>query len=100
MLAGLEPVLDPTNIKETNSLEVVNAEFKKFTESYRNNEDPAIEPILQATGLAFFKNQPPADEEEEMLRQEIMKSKGGKRGTTIQMMDESEAAEQTARKHK
>jgi hypothetical protein len=94
-----EPVLDPENIEESTSLECVLKEFDEFCAHYRSEEDPQVEGSLHKLGLFYYKVAAPVDEEAESILQELMKSKGGKRGQ-LQMMDESEASLQQIRKHK
>jgi hypothetical protein len=88
------PLFDHTNIDENNSLSQISQEQKEFTTDYIANEDPHIEEILKAQGVSYYVNVPPEDQEEEEMRQLIQRQKSGKRGESLQMMDESEAAEQ------
>lgn len=88
------PLFDHTNIDERLSLEQINSDLKEFVNDYKTNEDPHIEETLKAQGVQYYVNVPPEDQEEEEMRQLIQRQKQGKRGESLQMMDESEAAEQ------
>jgi hypothetical protein len=80
--------LDVSNLSDTSSLDVVNEEAKTFITGFQGNNDPGIDGILTAMGVIVYSNVPPEDEEEEAMRLLIAKQQRGKRGESLQMMDE------------